>query len=125
MKRSVNAEAVKEHARVRFEKEEAAEIPVMAPGGLIGAARRAIPLRGRDLALSDELFANDALCFLNPASRALRFEEASGAAIEMDFHGFDHVGLWTRPGAPFRRRSPDRQAGCSNRGLSWAPSFGS
>jgi galactose mutarotase-like enzyme len=91
----------REDARVRFEKEEAAEIPVMAPGGLIGAARRAIPLSGRDLALSDELFANDALCFLNPASRALRFEEASGAAIEMDFHGFDHVGIWTRPGAPF------------------------
>jgi galactose mutarotase-like enzyme len=25
----------------------------------------------------------------------------SGTAIEMDFHGFDHIALWTRPGAPF------------------------
>ncbi|MBV8473946.1 MAG: aldose 1-epimerase family protein [Hyphomicrobiales bacterium] len=88
-------------ARVRFEKPEAAQIPVMVPGGLIGAAKRTIPLEGGDLPLSDELFANDALCFLNPASRSLRFEEASGAAIEMDFHGFDHAALWTRPHAPF------------------------
>ncbi|HEY1943705.1 MAG TPA: aldose 1-epimerase family protein [Roseiarcus sp.] len=91
----------REGAHVRFEKPERAEIPVMAPGGLIGAAKRAIPLQGRDLALSDALFANDALCFLDPASRSLRFEEASGAAIEMDFHGFDHAALWTRPHAPF------------------------
>ena len=91
----------REGARVRFEREEPAEVPVIAPGGLIGAAKRAIALQGRDLALSDELFAQDALCFLNPASRSLRFEEPGGAAIEMDFSGFDHAALWTRPGAPF------------------------
>ncbi len=91
----------REGARVRFEREEPAEVPVVAPGGLIGRQRRAIPLRRRDLALSDELFAHDALCFLNPSSRSLRFEEPGGAAIEMDFYGFDHAALWTRPGAPF------------------------
>ena len=88
-------------ARVRFEREEPAEVPVIAPGGLIAAEKRAIPLRGRDLELSDDLFAHDALCFLNPASRSLRFEQRNGAAIEMDFRGFDHAALWTRPGAPF------------------------
>ncbi len=88
-------------ARVIFEEEEFAEVPVIAAGGLIGREKRTIPLRDRALALSDELFAHDALCFLDPASRSLRFEEANGAAIEMDFHGFDHAALWTRPGAPF------------------------
>ncbi|HYA73740.1 MAG TPA: aldose 1-epimerase family protein [Roseiarcus sp.] len=91
----------REGARVVFESQEPAEVPVIAPGGLIGRQKRAIPLRGRALALSDELFAHDALCFLAPASRSLRFEEPGGAAIEMDFHGFDHAALWTRPGAPF------------------------
>lgn len=91
----------REGAGVRFEREERAEVPIIAPGGLIGRERRAIPLHGRDLALSDALFAHDALCFLEPASRSLRFEESSGAAIEMDFHGFDHAALWTRPDAPF------------------------
>jgi galactose mutarotase-like enzyme len=87
-------------ARVRFQREESPEIPVIAPGGLVAAQKRALPLRGRELALSEELFAHDALCFLYPASRSLRFEEPS-AAIEMDFSGFDHAALWTRPGAPF------------------------
>ncbi|MBV8663787.1 MAG: aldose 1-epimerase family protein [Hyphomicrobiales bacterium] len=91
----------REGARVRFEESEQAQIPVMVPGGLVGAAKRTIPLEGSDLPLGDELFAQDALCFLNPASRSLRFEEAGGAAIEMDFRGFDHAALWTRPHAPF------------------------
>ena len=95
------AGAPREGAMVRFAKSEKPEVPVIAPGGLIGAARRPIPLVGRDLPLSDALFANDAVCFLVPASRSLRFEQADGSAISMDFRGFDHAALWTRPGAPF------------------------
>jgi len=41
------------------------------------------------------------LCFLAPASRSLRFEQADGSAIEMDFSGFGMAALWTRAGAPF------------------------
>jgi galactose mutarotase-like enzyme len=88
-------------AVVRFEKPERAEIPLIAPGGLISTRLRAIPLEGTVLPLSDALFAGDALCFLDPASRSLRFEEPGGAAIAMDFPGFDHAALWMRPGAPF------------------------
>ena len=91
----------REGAIVRFAEEERAEVPVMAPGGLIGKAMRPIPLKGRELALSDELFKGDALCFLAPRSRSLRFEQANGAAIEMSFPGFPHCALWMRPGAPF------------------------
>ncbi len=88
-------------AVVRFEKDEPAHAPVVAPGGLISAKTRAIPLNGKTLPLDDELFASDALCFLEPASRSLRFEQADGSAIEMDFSGFGKAALWTRPGAPF------------------------
>ena len=76
-------------------------MPAIAPGGLISAETRAIPLDGKALPLDDELFASDALCFLEPASRSLRFEQADGSAIEMDFSGFGMAALWTRPGAPF------------------------
>ena len=93
--------ARREGAIVRFAVAEPPEIPTIAPGGLIGKAMRAVPLQGRDLALSDALFAGDALCFLNPNSRSLRFEQPDGSAISMDFPGFDHCALWTRPGAPF------------------------
>ncbi len=88
-------------ARVRFEKDEPAHVPAIAPGGLISAQTRAIPLKGKSLPLDDELFASDALCFLDPASRSLRFEQADGSAIAMDFSGFGMAALWTRPGAPF------------------------
>ncbi len=93
--------AGREGAFVRFQKPEKADVPVIAPGGLIGAGKRRVPLEGRDLPLSDALFADDAVCFLNCASRSLAFRDASGASIVMEFPGFDHAALWTRPGAPF------------------------
>ena len=95
------AGARREGALVRFEKPERAEVPVILPGGLVGDTMRPAPLQGRELALSDALFANDALCFLNCASRSLAFIDASGASIAMEFPGFPHAALWTRPGAPF------------------------
>ena len=57
--------AGREGALVRFEKAERPEVPRIEPGGLVGKTMRPIPLQGRDLPLSDALFANDALCFLN------------------------------------------------------------
>jgi len=88
-------------ACVRFEKDEPAYVPAIAPGGLIGARTRAIPLKGKALPLEDETFASDALCFLDPASRSLRFEQGDGSAIAMDFSGFGKAALWARPGARF------------------------
>ncbi len=93
--------AGREGALVRFEKAERPEVPRIEPGGLVGKTMRPIPLRGRDLPLSDALFANDALCFLNCASRSLAFIDASGASMTMEFPDFPHAALWTRPGAPF------------------------
>jgi galactose mutarotase-like enzyme len=93
--------AGREGALVRFEKAERPEVPELAPGGLIRATTRPIPLSGRDLPLSDALFAHDALCFLDCASRSLAFVDASGASITMEFPSFQHVGLWMRPGAPY------------------------
>ena len=88
-------------ALIRFDQDEPAFVPKIAPGGLIGGEMRAIALHGKALPLDDDLFASDALCFLEPASRVLRFQQADGSAIEMDFSGFGRAALWTRPGAPF------------------------
>jgi len=88
-------------AFVQFEKEEPPLVPTIAPGGLIGRETRELPLQDKALSLDDELFSKDALCFLEPASRSLRFEQADGSAIGMDFAGFGRAALWTRPDAPF------------------------
>ena len=94
-------ESGREGAVVRFERAERPEVPRIAPGGLIGRSMRAIPLEGRELPLTDALFAHDALCFLDCASRSLAFIDASGASITMEYPDFPHAALWTRPGAPF------------------------
>lgn len=94
-------EAGREGAFVRFDRSERPEVPRLAPGGLVRDEWRPVPLNGRDLPLSDALFAHDALCFLNCASRSLTFVDASGASIIMDFPSFQHAALWTLPGAPF------------------------
>ena len=91
----------REGAFVRFEKPESADVPAIAPGGLIGKGVKRVPLEGRDLPLSDALFANDAVCFLDCASRSLAFHDASGASVTMEFPGFDRTALWTRASAPF------------------------
>jgi galactose mutarotase-like enzyme len=93
--------AGRDGALVRFEKAERPEVPRIEPGGLVGKTTRPVPLQGRDLPLSDALFADDALCFLNCESRSLAFIDASGASITMEYPGFPHAALWTRPGAPF------------------------
>lgn len=91
----------REGAFVRFARDERPEAPLIAPGGLVSKTKKPVPFTGRDLMLDDELFANDAVCLLDCASRSLAFVDASGASITMDYPDFQHVALWTRAGAPF------------------------
>jgi galactose mutarotase-like enzyme len=94
-------DAGREGCRVVFDRPERGDVPVLAPGGLVSPSRRPIPIKGAVLDLTDALFARDAVCFIDPASRSLKFVGASGAAIEMALGDFPHAALWTRPGAPF------------------------
>ena len=88
--------------RIRFAKPERGEVPVIAAGGLFSDETRPIPLEGGTvLPLDDALFAREALCFLDAASRSLRFEQADGSALEVTLDDFPHIALWSRPGAPF------------------------
>jgi galactose mutarotase-like enzyme len=87
---------------VIFEARERAQVPVIAPGGLIANALRPVPLvEGRRLALTSALFAGDALCFIDARSRGLRFEDPLGNAIAMRVENLPHLALWTKPGAPY------------------------
>lgn len=86
---------------VAFAGEEAASVPVIAPGGLFSDRRRPVPLQGRHLALDDALFAAEALCFLDARSRSWSFVAPDGARLTMAVEGFPHLALWSKPGAPF------------------------
>ena len=91
----------RETYEIHFEKPERLEVPAIAPGGLISSRKLPIPIEGSLLKLNDDLFTGQALCFIDPASRSLRFVAPSGAAIALDMGGFPHFALWMRGGAPF------------------------
>jgi len=86
---------------VEFEQDEVPEVPLITADGLFSNLRRPLPLQGTVLPLTEELFTNDALSFLNAKSRLLRFIAPDGSAIRMEVEDFPHFALWTRPGAPF------------------------
>lgn len=88
------------HAIV-FERAERASVPVIDRDGLFTASSRPVPLDGRRLPLSRDLLAQEALCFLDADSKALRFVSPSGEAIAVEMENFPHIALWSRPPASF------------------------
>ncbi len=106
------------HALI-FDAAERASVPVIAPGGLFSHERRVVPLelaaeaaapraapmqpagRGRCLRITRDLLAQEALCFLDIASRGAVLDNGAGARLRVDLDGFPHLALWSRPPAPF------------------------
>lgn len=84
-----------------FDAVESPQIPVIAPDGLFSTERRAINFDGRNLPLTADTFAREALCFLEARSQGVRFTGPRGVAIRVATDGFAHIILWSRPGAPF------------------------
>jgi galactose mutarotase-like enzyme len=86
---------------IAFGEPERPEVPVISSDGLFTRETRPIPLEGRDLPLSADLLAREALCILDARSRALRFAHRGGAAITIDLESFRHIALWSRPEGRF------------------------
>jgi galactose mutarotase-like enzyme len=87
--------------RILFETPERAEVPVIAPGGLFSARKRPVRLEGTLLPLTLNLFAEEALCFLDIASRKLLYANGAGQGLLISLQNFPHLALWARPPAPF------------------------
>jgi galactose mutarotase-like enzyme len=76
-------------------------VPVITPDGLFSTRLRSVPVVGQTLALTEELLANEALCFLEAESRSLRFIAPDGDAVRMELQNFPHIALWSRPPGSF------------------------
>lgn len=70
-------------------------------GGLIAGEDRPCPLDGRDLALRDALFADDALIWRQARSRGCRYGAETGPQLRLDWSDIPSLGIWTKPGAAF------------------------
>ncbi len=90
----------KEEHRIVFAEPEPAELNALQDG-LVGPAGRASPVENRTLWLRDALFADNALMWQAPRSRALRYGTESGPQLAIAFPGMPTLAVWTRPGARF------------------------
>ncbi len=70
--------------------------------GLLRAKPEPTPIRGNTLALSEQLFDDDAIILDRPASMSVRFAADHGPSIEVLWEGFRQLGIWSKlGGAPF------------------------
>ena len=86
--------------RLVFEADEPGPLRRLDGQGLLAPESQPTPIRHRQLALSEKLFAEDALIFLQPNSRSLRFEAEGGPTLALRWEGFPYLGIWTKPDHP-------------------------
>lgn len=89
----------REDHRIVFERADPAPIRQLE-GGLI-ASERASPLDARTLALTDDLFADDALVWFALHSQRLTYGATDGPQLEIAFPDTPYLGIWSQPGARF------------------------
>ena len=84
-----------------FEKEENGERLILE-NGLISSKEKFI-LQDRILLLDEEIFLRDAIILKNPESKSVTLsrKDKSGEKIELDFRGFEYLGLWKKLKARF------------------------
>ena len=94
-------EVSKKNYRLGFSREEPAPIRRLKDG-LLRPQPEPSPIRGRELALSETLFDDDALILDKPASTSVRYSASEGPSLEVSWEAFRELGIWSKPGgAPF------------------------
>lgn len=90
----------KESHTITFEGDEPKPVRQL-DAGLLLEEKFPSPIHDKKIKLKDSLFKNDALIFDELNSRSIRYEAGDEQAIEVQFSDFPHLGIWTKPGAPF------------------------
>lgn len=92
----------------RFAEPWTAVCPKIVAGGLADPEDTFTPMNGADtLKLTRECFAYDTMIFGHvPQNTITLVGTVSGHGIKVDFPGFDYLGVWSAPGAPFVALEP-------------------
>jgi galactose mutarotase-like enzyme len=85
--------------RLTFSSEEPAPIRRLKDG-LLRAVPEPTPIQGKTLALSEQLFEDDAVILDRPASTSVRYAADRGPSIDVSWQGFRELGVWSKLGAP-------------------------
>lgn len=83
--------------RLVFEADEPGPLRRLNADGLLAPRALPTPIQNQVLPLHEDLFTEDALIFLEPRSRSIRFEAGGGPALTLCWEGFPHLGLWAKP----------------------------
>jgi len=86
---------------ITFAEAESGPLRRLDATGLLGPEPLATPVDGRRLVLRDELFVEDAVILERPRSRSLTYGGERGPALTISWTGLPHLGIWTKPGAPY------------------------
>jgi galactose mutarotase-like enzyme len=90
----------KESYTLTFSDDEPAPIRRLR-GGLMRAKPETSPIKARTLALSEQLFEDDAVILDQLASSFVSYGAEQGPSIQMSWNGFPQLGVWSKPGAAF------------------------
>jgi galactose mutarotase-like enzyme len=86
---------------IEFECDEPAPVRRLDANGLLTDERHATPVQKRRLMLRDDLFKDDVVIFDQLASRHVIYGALGRRRLKVGFPNSSHLGLWTKPGAPF------------------------
>ena len=89
--------APKEGYRLTFSDAEPAPVRRLKDG-LMRDKPEPTPIEGQMLALSERLFDDDALILDRLASSSVRYGTDRGPSLEVSWHGFRELGIWSKPG---------------------------
>jgi galactose mutarotase-like enzyme len=84
-----------------FAEPEREPIRRLTNDGLLGATSHPNPVNDRKLTLNHALFDEGAIIFDQPASRSVAYRAENGPVVEASFPDMPHLGIWTKPDAPF------------------------
>jgi len=86
--------------RLEFAQPEPAPVRRLR-NGLLQPEVFATPIQGRDLPLDPALFDADAMILDQVRSDRVRYLNPAGRGLDISWHGFHQLGLWSRPGGAF------------------------
>ncbi len=89
--------------RLEFSHRETGSVVRPTADGFLATARR-LPnpvSAARLLPLDDTIFAEGALVFDVLDSNAISYRGVAGHSVHVEFKGMPHLGIWSKPGAPF------------------------
>lgn len=84
-----------------FERAEPTSLRRITSDGLIDPAPKPTPVTDTRIVLRDDLFNDDALVWTDLNSRRLSYGVPDGPQLQIAFPDTPHLGIWTKPGAPF------------------------